>query len=135
MRLRRILTLTYHLPAESEFLAELDLATRARWDVKTELLANIAELLDLNTRKGTKRRKPLITIKRPWAKDPARSKPVSMASPEARQFFGGRVHYTPKAPEAELAELGGGWYQLPDGTKVQGKAKALDKLNSQPDGT
>lgn len=132
MRLRRLLTLTYHLPADSEFLAELDLATRAKWDIKTELLANIAELLDLNTRKGTKRRKPLITIKRPWDKERARSKPVSMSSPEARQFFGGRVHYTPKP---ELTELGGGWYQLPDGSKVQGRAKALDKLNTDAAGS
>lgn len=134
MPLRRILTLTYHLPAESEFLAELDLATRARWDIKTELLANIAELIDLNTRKGTKRRQPLIKIKRPWDKDRKTSAPVSMSSPEARQFFGGRVQYTPREPEPELLELGGGWYRLPDGTKVQGRAKALDKLSPESSG-
>lgn len=30
---------------------------------------------------------------------------------------------------AGLTELGGGWYELPDGTKVQGAAKARSALN------
>jgi hypothetical protein len=130
VRLRRLLTLLYHLPADSEFLEDVDLGVKARWDVKTELLATIAELLDLNTRKGTKRKQPLITIKRPWKK--TKAKPVSMQSPEARQFFGGSVHYEPKAgPEPKA--LGGGWFELPDGSKVQGRAKAIERLKAQPE--
>jgi hypothetical protein len=31
--------------------------------------------------------------------------------------------------DPELKATGGGWYELPDGTKVQGKAKARSALN------
>lgn len=61
-------------------------------------------MLDLVVRKGNKKaRKPLIKIPRPWQK---RKKVVSMASPEARRFFGGRrmpVEYEPAKPSPDAA--------------------------------
>lgn len=66
--------------------------------------------------------------------DREKRRPVSMSDPKARSFFGGRVQYTPR-DKPELVALGGGWYQLPDGSKVQGRDKALDKLKADPAGT
>ena len=68
-----------------------------------ELLANLIELTDIGVRKGTKRRRPLITIKRPWKRGPVGEGPVSMQSPQARRFFGGRAHYEPK-PDPESSD-------------------------------
>lgn len=120
------------MPADSEFLDDIELGARAKWDVGTELLAIIAELLDLNTRKGTKRKKPLIKIKRPWERQ-QKTKPVSMSSPEARQFFGARAR-GPAEPQPQIIELGGGWYELPNGEKVRGRANAEAQLKAGPAG-
>lgn len=34
-----------------------------------------------------------------------------------------------QAPEAEIKHLGGGWYELPDGSRVQGRDAALEALS------
>lgn len=47
-----------------------------------------------------------------------------MSDPRAKAFFGGRVQYTEGTPKPRLEKLGGGWYRLPDGRKVQGREKA-----------
>lgn len=52
-----------------------------------------------------------------------------MSDPAVRKFFGAdQVVYTPRDPARQLEALGGGWYRLPNGEKVQGKQRALDKL-------
>lgn len=90
------------------------------------------ELLDLIARKGTKMREPLINDPRPLSVRALRKKRKvqSMSDPKVREFFGaGQIQYTPRAPDpSQLTPRGGGWYQLPDGSKVQGHAKALAQL-------
>lgn len=34
-------------------------------------------------------------------------------------------------PEKDLNDLGGGWYELPNGEKVKGKAEALKQLEGE----
>lgn len=90
------------------------------------------ELLDLIARKGTKMREPLVNDPRPLSVRALRKKrePQSMSDPKVREFFGaGQIQYTPREPAPTLIERGGGWYQLPDGSKVQGHAKALAQLD------
>lgn len=54
-------------------------------------------------RKGTKVKKPMINPNiRPG--DRETRKPVSMADPKARNFFGGRVQFTPRPEDAEPAD-------------------------------
>src|SRR5690554_6882632 len=39
-----------------------------------------------------------------------------------------RVTYQTKVVTPEIKHTGGGWYELPDGSKVKGKEKALKEL-------
>lgn len=113
------------LPVEAKIFDALGLGDQVRWTIDRELATSQLELLDVIARKYTKVKKPLINTRiRPADRQAA--KPVSMSDPKARTFFGGRVEYTPRdkpATPAEPVYLGGGWYQLPDGSKVQGRDK------------
>lgn len=138
--LRRVHNLIRALPVEASIFDALEIGDRVRWNIERELATSQLELLDVIARKWTKVKRPLINPRiRPGS--PARAKPLSMSDPRAREFFGAgdpsRVQYTPK-PEPGPEPLGGGWYQLPDGSKVQGAAKArqaFDKLKPGQAGT
>jgi len=100
--LRRIRNLIVHLPPDSAFVRTVTPRLpqgAAPWSTTDYLLALIAELVDANTRafisvyskKGSSQPKPL-KIDRPGDKP---QRPVDMSSPEARNFFGAGVQYTP----------------------------------------
>lgn len=100
--LRRLRNLIVHLPPDSAFVRTVTprLPQKAApWSTTEYLLALIAELVDANTiafvvahsKKGKTPPKP-IKIDRPGDKP---DRPVDMSSPEAREFFGGAIHYTP----------------------------------------
>ena len=43
-----------------------------------------------------------------------------------------RADGPPAAAESEIKPVGGGWYELPDGTRVQGRATAEEWLAEKP---
>lgn len=86
----RLANLILRLPRTARIFDDLGLGDRARWTTTDELLAAAVELLDVQVRKGTRRREPLIRIRRP-ATAGDRPKPVPMSDPRARAFFGRAV--------------------------------------------
>lgn len=97
MSLRRFRSLLQGLPADGNVGRKLETWESKGWNIQTELMAILAELIDVNTRmfikanqkKGSPDPKP-IKIPRPGSETGETKRRKSTKS-EIKRFFGGRI--------------------------------------------
>lgn len=106
--LRRIIALIRHVPLEGAFGKKHEALEAQAWQQEHELLALVAELIDVgnrfffmaNAEKGT-RPPPPLKLKRPWEKEPEKR---AATSEELAAIFGRPRSKQPPTGEQEKAQ-------------------------------